>query len=57
MEVDKKFYEAIAAGIADGFKEIGFTLDKRDEKIIFFTTIAAITIRERFDGEKINDEG
>lgn len=53
MEVKQKFYEAIAAGITDGFKEIEFDLNEREKKIIFLTTIAAITIAERFKEESI----
>lgn len=57
MSDDKKMYEAITAGIADGFEQIGFTLDERDKKIIFFTTIAAITIVERMEAGEIDDKG
>ena len=55
MTEEKKRFEAISSGIADGFKEIGFTLDERDKKIIFFTTIASITIHEKFKEGEIDN--
>lgn len=44
---NKKGFEAISAGISDGFKELGFELSERDKRIIHLTTVAAITIGDR----------